>query len=264
MNSTLWVLITVLMPNFIGFIIYLVVRSQSGRIGEKLRDFQSDQKDQTNRPDKQHPYGESKDSSRSYGSDKVIISKGTSTKDIRCQTCGRLLSGSPNKCPYCGAPVHNEMFDDDMAQANAARKGIITVLAIVLVIGMLFFVLIALTPFRYMNIEEVVDTFKYEIFSGEEQNTSSIISSKYSYWDGTKEKIIDIDKNGDLEIEFEIESKEGIVYAVLKDDDNNIIYNFPGNAREEAIFKVQKGERYYISIVGQKAKGSYKFEWSIK
>ena len=156
------------------------------------------------------------------------------------------------------------MFDDDMAQANAARKGIITVLAIVLVIGMLFFVLIALTPFRYMNIEEVVDTFKYEIFSGEEQNTSSIISSKYSYWDGTKEKIIDIDKNGDLEIEFEIESKEGIVYAVLKDDDNNIIYNFPGNAREEAIFKVQKGERYYISIVGQKAKGSYKFEWSIK
>ena len=37
MNSTLWVLITVLMPNFIGFIIYLVVRSQSGQIGEKLR-----------------------------------------------------------------------------------------------------------------------------------------------------------------------------------------------------------------------------------
>ena len=114
-----------------------------------------------------------------------------------------------------------------------------------------------------MNIEDVIDTFKYEIFSGEDQNTSSIISSKYSYWDGTKEKTIDINRSGELIIEFELESKEGVVYAVLKDSDNNIVYNFPGNTREIAVFEVKKGETYHISIVGQEAKGSYKFEWSI-
>ncbi|SHJ37058.1 Phospholipase_D-nuclease N-terminal [Dethiosulfatibacter aminovorans DSM 17477] len=255
MNPVLWVLITILMPNLIGFIIYLVVRSQSS------------QWIQANKPSgRQSPdYSRRVDTDKGYGKDYDRVSVSSrSAEERRCQTCGRTLTGNPYKCPYCGAEVYNEMFDDGMAQANAARKSIIAVLAILLAVGMLFFAFIALTPFRYMNIEEVIDTFKYEIFRGEDQNTSSVISSKYSYWDGTKEKTIDVDRNGVLEIEFELVSKEGIVYAVLKDDDNNIMYNFPGNAREIVVFDVQKGDRYYISVVGQEAKGSYKFEWRIK
>ena len=266
MNPVLWALITILMPNLIGFIIYLVVRSQSGQIGDKLKELQSSQWNHTSKPSgRQSPdYSRRVDTDRGYGKDydRVTVSS-RSAEERRCQTCGRTLTGNPYKCPYCGAEVYNGMFDDGMAQANAARKSIIAVLAILLAVGMLFFAFIALTPFRYMNIEEVIDTFKYEIFRGEDQNTSSVISSKYSYWDGTKEKTIDVDRNGVLEIEFELVSKEGIVYAVLKDDDNNIIYNFPGNAREVVAFEVRKGDKYYISVVGQQAKGSYKFEWRI-
>lgn len=267
MNPVLWVLITILMPNLIGFIIYLVVRSQAGYLGDKLKEFQSSQWNQTSRSsERQSPdYSRRIDTDRGYGRySKSVPASTTSTSENRCQTCGRVLTGNPYKCPYCGAEVYNELFEEDMVQANAARKSIIAVLAILMAVGMVFFAFIALTPFRYMNIEDVIDTFKYEIFRGEDQNTSSIISSKYSYWDGTKEKTIDVDRKGVLEIEFELVSKDGIVYAVLKDDSNNIIYNFPGNAREVVTFEVQKGERYHISVVGQQAKGSYKFEWSIK
>jgi|LGOV01.1.fsa_nt_gb hypothetical protein len=268
MNSMLWVLITVLLPNFIGFIVYLVVRGQAGtQLGEKLKDLQSHQWEQNNRPeDRVDTRSEDiidsrkKSESKQYYSTKTPKGGGT-----RCQTCGRIISGYPNKCPYCEAPVHNEMHeDDDLMRANAARKGIIAVVAVFLAIGMLAFALISLTPFRHMEISEVIDTFKYDIFNGEDKNASSIISSKYSYWDGTKEKIIEADKDGVLDIEFEMESKEGILFAVIKDSDNYIMYNIPGNIHEHIEINVKRGETYYISIVGQETKGFYKFEWSIK
>jgi hypothetical protein len=268
MNSTLWVLITVLMPNLIGFIIYMVVRGQAGvQIGEKLKELQNHQWEQDSRAeDSVDTRGDDVIDARKKSENKLYRSSVTSkAKDTRCQTCGRIISGYPNKCPYCEAPVHNEMHeDDDLMRANAARKGIIAVVAVFLAIGMLAFALISLTPFRHMEISEVIDTFKYDIFNGEDKNASSIISSKYSYWDGTKEKIIEADKDGVLDIEFEMESKEGILFAVIKDSDNYIMYNIPGNIHEHIEINVKKGETYYISIVGQETKGFYKFEWSIK
>jgi hypothetical protein len=268
MNSTLWVLITILLPNLIGFIVYLVVRGQAGtQLGGKLKELQSHQWEQNNRPeDRVDTRSEDIIDSREKSESKQYYSTETpKNKATRCQTCGRIISGYPSKCPYCGASVDNEMNEDDgLMRANAARKGIIAVLAVLLIFGMLAFALIALTPFSHMDIEEVVDTFKYDIFNGEDENSSSIISSKYSYWDGTKEKIIEANKDGILDIEFEMESKEGILFAVIKDSDNYIMYNIPGNIHDKIEINVEKGERYYISIVGQETKGFYKFEWSIK
>jgi hypothetical protein len=185
------------------------------------------------------------------------------SKTELCSTCGREIDANSLKCPYCNA-ASNNYYDENYFREDRGRRVFIVSVSIILIITMLFFVLIALTPFRMIKSQEVFEIIREDIFQGSSRTeTNNELSSKYSYWDGIDEKIIAQNEGGTLKLEYSMESKEGTLYSVVKDSDNNLILHIPGNISGEYIGEITSDKIYYIVVVGQETKGHYKFKWSI-
>jgi len=110
MDATLWVVVTLLIPSFIGLIIYLIVRSNNPV---------------TNCPSCKNP----------VDSDFVICPFcGASLKE-GCPNCGAAVSGGWKLCPKCGTELHTESEMSTNALSPPKRdRSLVVILLIVLLV----------------------------------------------------------------------------------------------------------------------------------
>lgn len=235
MNPILWTAIVILTPNLFGLVLYLAFRFQYPKL-VKREDIIKE----------------------------VNANNNFKRKHKLCPTCGRELEGFEEKCPYCNSLITSDDSDDEYFKENIKRKRVISIIALFTVVIMISFSIIALTPFKVLTGNKVLEILTSDFFQTNKRiETNNLLSNKYTYWDGKDEKTIEIHKKGFLIIDYELESKEGILYSVIKNSDNKIIKTLPGNTKEKYKIEVNNDERYTIIVVGQNTKGFYKFEWYV-
>jgi len=242
MNPVLWTIIVIFIPNLFGLLTYLIIRSQSSNLINAINTISVENKIEHNN-----------------------INNNSEANYNLCQTCGRELNKSEEKCPYCHNLVYDSYEDYEIKKENIKRSRLISIIAIIIVISMLSFTLVILTPFRYISASKAYDIIKGDFLqSNNKIETNNSVKRKYTFWNGKDEKVINIDTDGILSIEYELVSKEGILYSVIKNNDNEIIKTIPGNIHETYSINVSKNDRYTIVVAGQNTKGSYEFKWILK
>ncbi|MFA9399114.1 MAG: zinc ribbon domain-containing protein [Clostridiaceae bacterium] len=256
MDPVIWTLIAVLVPNLVGFIIYLVVRSSK--------------KDTLKCPSCNNP----------VKSDYVKCPVCGSNLKATCPICGKAVNSDWKNCPYCSAELsnnkgENESFayndtnisDNYDKKSNKSLKLIIgVIIAIVLLLSVT--IIISFTAFNYNNDSNVsimsssTDIpMKINEFIG--NGSKEILKSKYSYWNGSKEKNISLSKGDTLEISYSSKVKNGNLEINIYDDNKNLITSLPTNEEDKYCYVAEKDEKIQISIIGDKTKGEYSIEASI-
>ncbi len=244
MEPILWTLIVFLVPNFIGLIIYLVVRNTH----------------------KTNPY----------------------MNNLKCRNCGTPIQKNWKVCPNCMTKLDNtdsiinketmqysskqtstpkyttnthyntsrkSKYNDFYEDGNKDNKVIIIIIIVAVVAAIGFFIL-NFAPTRFINNSNT------HIFS--EQNESSHhINKSFSCWDGTEEKKINIEKDGNLVIDYDLNCDKGLLYAALKDDNNKLVQTFSPNENGSLVIEVKEEEEYFLICKGEKAKGRFSFEFNV-
>ena len=247
MEPVLWTLIVIFVPNFIGLIIYLVVRSTYKINNVELR---------------------CKSCGKSIQSDWKICPHCMSKLDIGTPTIKRenaqynQNSRQTTASKYKSSTNYNTNsrskysdFYEDGKKDNNTLIVIIIVVILVLVIGL--FVTNFISIPRFLNFDTNISIMNRE------SESSHHIKKSFSYWDGVDDKEIKIKESGTLVVKYDIECKEGSIYTALKDIDNKLIKTFPQNGKGSFEREVQKGEIFYLTYRGEEAKGSLSFEFNV-
>lgn len=89
------------------------------------------------------------------------------------------------------------------------------------------------------------------------------MSASFYYLSGTKEKPIQLEEGDVITFDYELKEKKGKLVATFEDSSGNEVYVFEPNADGEKEISIDRDDTYKLVIVGDGAKGSYKFEWEI-
>ena len=80
----------------------------------------------------------------------------------------------------------------------------------------------------------------------------------------TKEKSIKLSSGDTIKFDYELEEKKGELSATFEDSSGKVIHLFEANTNGEIDIIIEKDGTYELVIIGDKARGSYKFEWEIE
>lgn len=83
------------------------------------------------------------------------------------------------------------------------------------------------------------------------------------YYSVVKSKSIKLSNGDIITFDYELKEKSGRLVATFEDAYGNVIYTFKPNSHGSKEIKIDKDGTYELIIVGDKARGSYKFEWVI-
>jgi DNA-directed RNA polymerase subunit RPC12/RpoP len=258
MDPVIWTLISVLVPNLIGFIIYLVVRSGKK---EEL---------------KCSSCGKTVDSEYvkcPYCGNRL---KGT------CSNCGKAVNQDWESCPYCSTNIdksnsqYSEGFQENMYHDNGINydsskdkknknKGLKIIIGIFIALIVSLFILIigsfvAFNSVSNVSIIESSEEVPMEVNELLGKESKAIMKSSYAYWDGTKIKGIKGEAGEEFEINYSSEVKKGDLQINLYDIENNLIEKFPTNTSGTYIVSFEGEGEYLIEVIGKGTKGSYSFE----
>ena len=94
-----------------------------------------------------------------------------------------------------------------------------------------------------------------------EYSTSTSFSAQYELFSGKKNYTIQVKEGEKKEVKVEITTKEGILKLEVGRKGYDL--NYQGNLQEDMSFVLNLNEsgKYYVTIAGNKHKGSYKFSW---
>lgn len=94
-----------------------------------------------------------------------------------------------------------------------------------------------------------------------EYSTSTSFSAQYELFSGKKNYTIQVKEGEKKEVKVEVTTKEGILKLEVGRKDYDL--NYQGNLQEDMSFVLNLNEsgKYYVTIAGNKHKGSYKFSW---
>ncbi|MGN1295294.1 MAG: hypothetical protein ACI4U5_02690 [Bacilli bacterium] len=94
-----------------------------------------------------------------------------------------------------------------------------------------------------------------------EYSTSTSFSASYELFSGKKNYTIQVKEGERKEVKVEIKTTEGklIVEVGRKDEPTNYEGNIDGDM--EFVLNLNESGSYYVSLKGEKHKGSYKFSW---
>lgn len=240
-----WTLISIFVPNFIGFIIYLIVRSGK--------------KEMTKCPN----------CGKEVGKDFIKCPYCDTTLSNKCATCGKKVDLDWETCPYCATKIQrdvNQMGYQNYSGGTVNEKRSKNVI-IIIIIGIVVAIVISLISFLFFNgsvkynsgvsIMSIENNIPKKI--GGKYGDNSIVSktSSYGFWQGTKLEEIKIDKNGKIEISYSSLVEEGSLEIILLNSKKDMIEKFPSNETGVFTLNVKNGDTFYIEIIGNKTKGNY-------
>lgn len=88
-------------------------------------------------------------------------------------------------------------------------------------------------------------------------------AASFFYSSSTKNISIKL-KSGDvITFDYEVKEKKGSLVATFEDSSENVIYSFEPNSDGIEEIKIDKDGIYKLIIDTDKARGSYRFEWTI-
>lgn len=88
-------------------------------------------------------------------------------------------------------------------------------------------------------------------------------AASFFYLSSTKNISIKL-KSGDvITFDYELKEKKGSLIATFEDSSDNVIYSFDPDSDGIEEIIINKDDTYKLIIVGEKARGNYKFEWTI-
>lgn len=88
--------------------------------------------------------------------------------------------------------------------------------------------------------------------------TSTHYSKSFDYFDGFKEKNMNIDYWSTVDVEFEIEVEEGSLVFFIKDENDKVLYEIDST---QTVTVNNKGNKLVLVVEAKKAKGSFKVDW---
>lgn len=253
-SELLWALIVILVPNFFGLIVYFIVKFSYKPKSQQVNE--------------------------------------------RCQNCGSLIQKDWTVCPYCNSKIlkdniinesrnnnnnnrssnySNENYNSSKYSTNYNKtsnynnegfyeeknnSNILKIIVIIIIIITLIGGIVVANLFSVHRITELFPNGNISMSSTSSESSHSIKKS-YSYWNGNEEKAVKIKESGNMTLVYNLVCEKGSLYAVLKDDNNKLIYTFSQNG--EGIFEkhVNKGETYFLTINGNETKGKFSFNWDI-
>lgn len=98
------------------------------------------------------------------------------------------------------------------------------------------------------------------------RSSSSVrkMSASFSLLSDTEFKSIKLKEGNTITFDYNLKQKSGSLVATFEDSSGNELIEFEPNTSGETDITVDKDDTYKLIIKGDKAKGSYKFEWNIE
>lgn len=246
MEPILWTLIVIFVPNFIGLIIYLVIRS-THKSNPYINELKCNNCGTTIQKDwKVCPNCMSKLDS-SYSTDNKENMQSNTRQSYTQKYTTNTTYNSNQKSRY------TDFYED----GKKDNKALIIIIIVVVVFG----IGLLITNFMSPNFSKYNSNI--HIMSEKNESTHHIKKS-FSYWDGVEEKKISIKEDGTLVVEYDLNCKKGSLYTALKDSDNKLVKTFPQNGNGSFEKEVKEGEIYYLTCKGEGAKGSLSFEFNVE
>ena len=89
------------------------------------------------------------------------------------------------------------------------------------------------------------------------------MNASFFFLSDSKSKSIKLNNGETITFDYEITEKKGTLVATFEDSSGNVIYTFEPNSNGTQEIKIEKDDIYVVKIVGEKARGSYSFEWVV-
>ncbi|MFA6939878.1 MAG: zinc ribbon domain-containing protein [Clostridiaceae bacterium] len=242
LDPLLWTLIAVLIPNLIGLIIYLVVRS-----GRRERYICPNCGKTVQKDFIKCPYCDTELSNK-------------------CPNCGKQLNADWETCPYCGAKadrgINYGTINYNAEGSGNRNKGLIAIIVIfiVLILAIISVFVLNLMPVKYnsnINMISEESSIPVKAENNEDENIIFSLKNTYGFWEGNSRKQIRINLDGDIKIYYNSVVDNGSLTISLLDSDGKLIDKLPANQEGTYEKEVKEGEVYYIDIDGDKTKGMY-------
>lgn len=250
MDPLVWTLIAVLVPNLIGFIIYLVVRSN-------------------NKNNLQCP-----GCNKSVKNDYLKCPYCGAMLKETCTSCGKAVNPDWKSCPYCSSELdksnfqYSDGFDFNSSEPKKnGNKGlkIIIGIFIALIIAFFLMIVISVVPYKFLtnsniSIMETSSNVPMKVNELLGKGSKATMKSSYGYWNGSKEKNITVYKGGTLEIVYSSKVEDGELEINVYDSKMNLIESLPTNDKGKYYLTAEDNGEYLIEVVGNKTKGDYSIE----
>lgn len=86
-------------------------------------------------------------------------------------------------------------------------------------------------------------------------------NASFSYFNGNKYSSISVKEGQTLTLNYKSDIEEGEFKIKLYDSDKELEAEIEKNTEDIKEFKIEKGGKYKLEIVGEKAKGSFDISW---
>lgn len=236
-NALLWAIIASLVPNFIGVVVYLVVRSNAEK--EKYCSHCKAVVDSA------------------YN----ICPQCRSVFEKICPSCKHAVSKEVQICPYCGEDV-SQIVSEQTATKVSVKTNIAKPLGITLGIFLIGVILLFTAIFGVGVVGNMNMDSNISIMSTE-TNIGNQYSASFKYKSGTKHRTFNLDSEKYTGIRAEFDLDTGEVYYKLTDETDVVIFEetFTGEEGFKEVYtpidKIGKA-KYKLVIKYNKAGGSVK------
>ncbi|MGL4738990.1 MAG: zinc ribbon domain-containing protein [Cellulosilyticaceae bacterium] len=239
MNAALWTLLAVCLPNFVGVIIYLVVRSNTPKV-VKCSKCQAQVKENYN-----------------------VCPECGSQFTAFCEHCRKPVEIGMKCCPYCGedATVLEMPTVKKLSVGTSIGKSLGITLAVFF--GTMLLILGSMVVVGFVTNGE---GFSPNIsIMNTETNFNNHFKNKFGYRDGKVRVKFKFDETSERQIQGSILVEEGQIALVIEDETGNVVRNEVFEARIEPYaisYELGKGEGsvYQAFIKYTEAKGGIELQ----
>ncbi len=234
LNAILWTIAAIIIPNFIGVIIYLVVRSTTPKkvtcsiCQTKIKE------------------------------DYNVCPECGSSFVVFCKGCKRPVEPELKICPYCGESM--EYLELPKAIKIFPKTNIVRAIGVILAIFLGTIIIVVVATFGIGNIAFRTNYAPKNIaIMNVENNIGNQFKSSFFYKDGTDTKRFNIKKDSRQLISGEVYVEEGSIRIEVIDNEGNSIFTQEFTPQEEAYavaISLDKTDVFYkVHMVYNKAKG---------
>lgn len=223
MNPFLWVLVVVFVPNFLGLVIYLIVRSSALK--------------------KSACY----ECGKLVENDYAICPFCKTELTQHCRSCDKVLSPEWRSCPHCGQEVDAEQVTRVVKKDKSLKAIILLIIVVVAVPIILVVMLIIFGRVAYNSVSSETSTQMMAV----ENNFGRNFQFNAMRFNGEKTDNLNVKKDGTIQIDSSVNYEKGVLSVILYNDQNAVIYEFENNGEDTYQMNVKKGEHYIIKVDGK-------------
>lgn len=248
MNPVMWVLVVIFVPNLLGLVIYLIVRSSAAK---KFACYQC---------------------GKPVENDYAICPYCKSDLTSHCKGCDQILAPEWRNCPKCGQEVGSDQIKRVVAPKSGLKVLIGLVIALFVVPIVTFIGLAVIGMLGYGGNMITSDSFSTTSYSEPTMEFMAVendFGHQYDYsskkFSGTKTDRLKMDSDGRLTIKCVNSSEKGALTVKLLNESEEMVYEFKMNNEETKTFPVKEGEVYIFSIEGKVAENvKVNMEWQVE